>query len=296
MKIIILALIILFFLFFLILYKRAYSYSKISTLDMTTKYRLLNELLSPYGFSYSPESDIFTSKTDAWQRDLGYETFYDLTSLSMNMVLDCEPIYFNYLNKTWLLEFWKGQYGINTGAEAGIYHADSIIPPMLRPQTVFQAASPEEMLPLELHLTGPEGTVFHLKKPHWWLSGFVKGITTLPEELVLKIGITFPNEEMCTAFVRALEKLGYKKEDIQLYENTVSFYFSQPKSVPEIPSDVWIQSYVFWKASLFCRLYLWMTRPFSSTVDRLLYLHYCMPVLFRKTIRIRMYGRRRKPL
>jgi hypothetical protein len=296
MKIIIIAFVILFFLFFIFLYKRAYSFSKVRSLSEAKKHRLLNKLLSPYGFSYSPESDIFTSNTDAWQRDLGYETFYDLTSLSMNMVLDCEPIYFNYQNKTWLFEFWKGQYGINTGAEAGIYHADSIVPPMLRPQTVFQAADQEEMLPLELHLTGPEGTIFHLHKSHWWLSGFIKGVTTLPEDLMLKIGITFPNEEMSGAFMRALENLGYKKEEIQVDDQTVSFYFTHPRNIPDIPYDVWVQSYVFWKSGLFCRLYLWITGPFNATADRLLYLYYFMPAFFGRAVRIRMYGHRRKPL
>ena len=37
------------------------------------------------------------------------------------MVFDALPVYFDYQKKTWLIEFWKGQYGINTGAEIGIY-------------------------------------------------------------------------------------------------------------------------------------------------------------------------------
>ena len=38
------------------------------------------------------------------------------------MIIDCEPIYFRYKGKKWLIEFWKGQYGMTTGGEVGIYY------------------------------------------------------------------------------------------------------------------------------------------------------------------------------
>ena len=39
------------------------------------------------------------------------------------MIIDAYPVYFDYQDKTWMIEFWRGQYGINTGAEIGVYHA-----------------------------------------------------------------------------------------------------------------------------------------------------------------------------
>ena len=38
------------------------------------------------------------------------------------MIMDCEPVEFSYGGKRWLIELWKGQYGITTGGEIGIYN------------------------------------------------------------------------------------------------------------------------------------------------------------------------------
>ncbi|MGC4018017.1 MAG: DUF4474 domain-containing protein [Muricomes sp.] len=254
---------------------------------------VLSELARPFGFSYLFVQDVFIPRIEAWQKKFGYADFYDQAALSMDMVLDCESVYFNYQGKTWLIKFWKGQYGIHTGAEAGIYHADSIIPPALRPQTIFQAALPKEMLPMKLHLTENGNTLFDINKPHWWLAGFRTGLSTHPEDLNLEITIAFPDEDMCQAFVNALDRLGYKSSELLVCDNTVQFHFTEPKTVPEIIPDSWVQSYVLWKSKLFCRLYLRITRPFDITVDQLLYLYYSLPFVFRKTLRIRRQKRKR---
>ena len=149
---------------------------RISCMTLTEKCCLLNQLAEPFGFCYDHRQDIFSSRTDAWQKDFGYGKLYDLASLSMNMVLDTEPVYFNYENKTWLIQFWKGQYGITSGAEAGIYHADRVVPPMLRGQTIFQAADDHEMLPMRIRLLSScSGQLLCISHIHWWLTGFVIG-------------------------------------------------------------------------------------------------------------------------
>ena len=56
------------------------------------------------------------------------------------MVFDALPIYFDYRGRTWLIELWKGQYGINTGAELGIYHADKILSESEYKTALFTAA------------------------------------------------------------------------------------------------------------------------------------------------------------
>mgnify|MGYP000621142798 CR=1 FL=1 len=60
--------------------------------------------------------------------------------------LTANRFYFDYQGKTWLLEFWKGQYGINTGAEIGIYRADTLLSPAQRPYTLFHTV-PDENCP-----------------------------------------------------------------------------------------------------------------------------------------------------
>ena len=125
---------------------------RVRCMSLAEKCRLLNELAKPFGFCYDYRQDLFSTRTDAWQKDFGYGKLYDLAAPSMNMVLDTEPVYFNYQKKTWLIQFWKGQYGITAGAEMGIYHADTVIPPVLRGQTIFQAAEENEMLPMRIRL------------------------------------------------------------------------------------------------------------------------------------------------
>ena len=58
------------------------------------------------------------------QRYFGYAYAYDAAALAMNAIIDCEPIFFDYAGKTWMIELWKGQYGLETGCEIGVYNRD----------------------------------------------------------------------------------------------------------------------------------------------------------------------------
>lgn len=254
---------------------------RVSNMSLAEKCELLNQLAEPFGFCYDLEQDIFSTRTDAWQKSFGYGKLYDLAAPSMNMVLDTEPVYFNYQKKTWLIQFWKGQYGITAGAEAGIYHADSIMPPMLRGQTLFHAAEDTEMLPMRIRLLSRDEQLFCFARLHWWLTGFLIGTWISPADLTAEYTITFPDSEMCGSFLTSLTELGYRWYEIQLEGNTLRFMFSSPKS----PADPdWRRSYALLIDRLFCKIYRKLTSPFSATADRLLYLYYYLPYAFRKTI------------
>ena len=71
------------------------------------------------GFLYNPDQDIIYSRMDALQRSFGYAFGYDAAALGMNADLDCEPIFFDYDGKHWMIELWKGQYGLETDAKSG---------------------------------------------------------------------------------------------------------------------------------------------------------------------------------
>ena len=87
----------------------------------------LNRDLKPFGFAYDYTQDIFYSIMDCWQRNFGYFRLYDEACAAFSMIIDCEPIYFNYNGKKWMIEFWKGQYGMTTGGEVGIYYTSGPI-------------------------------------------------------------------------------------------------------------------------------------------------------------------------
>ena len=73
------------------------------------------------GFVYDPNQDIILSRMDPLQRNFGYAFGYDAAALGMSANLDCEPIFFDYDGKHWMIELWKGQYGLETGCEVGVY-------------------------------------------------------------------------------------------------------------------------------------------------------------------------------
>ena len=76
---------------------------------------------SAVGFAYNAEKDIFYSTKNAWQKNFGYTHMYDVMAPIFRMIVDTEPVRFHYNNKNWLITFWKGHYGMVTGAEIGIY-------------------------------------------------------------------------------------------------------------------------------------------------------------------------------
>lgn len=266
---------------------------KICCMPFTEKLEQLNEFVGPFGFEYLYQADIFSSTEDCPQRDFGYMRLFDRFASMFNMVFDCEPVYFNYCNKTWMIEFWKGQYGINTGAEIGIYCADKLVQPERLSSTRFRCVSNEELLYMSMELKQNDKTLFSTSGCHWWLTGFVMGKFTKPKELTLDISICFPNEEMLCAFAEALQNLGYS--DVCICDLTISFSFTvphtcQPRRMFRIRC---------WFAGLqnrfFCRLYKRFTRPFLQTIDRMLLIKAYIPFSFRRMSTIRSskkYSRR----
>lgn len=100
---------------------------RICSMSCDDKLEQITSLIEPFGYTYIPCQDIFSTTIDAPQRAFGYTALYDYYAPRFGMVFDCLPIYFDYGGRTWLIELWKGQYGINLGCEVGIYKADSLV-------------------------------------------------------------------------------------------------------------------------------------------------------------------------
>ena len=80
------------------------------------------KIVNEAGFLYDPATDLLYAKLNPGQRELGFSYFYDEGIALISSNITCEPIYFVYDNKEWLVEIWKGQYGIELGAEIGVYN------------------------------------------------------------------------------------------------------------------------------------------------------------------------------
>lgn len=275
------------------LWRRKAAAKKVCCLDREERICRVNQLLEPFGFFYNSCANIVQSSVDAWQREFGYCRAFDRSAMYFHMVFDCEPIYFYYGGRTWLLELWKGQYGINTGAEVGLYHADGIVPQGDLGRTMFASASDSELLPVTMTLHNSGEFLFETWQRHWWLTGFVVGAFCQPKDLSLEVSVTFPHEEMLEAFVEGFRRCGYDTCALKRCGLTVTFLFTQPKSRQYRGLFPWQRCWTQWKNRQFCRLFQWVTRPFSCTAEQILYLYFFLPAACRRMLRFQK-SRRQK--
>ena len=272
---------------------------KICGMSSCEKADRLCELLHPWGFTYLPSMDVLASEKDAWQREFGYHAAFDRSAPHFHMIFDCEPVYFDYLGETWLIEFWKGQYGINTGGEIGVYHAGRLLESKERENAHFQSVSDDQMLPLSMELTEGGRRIFSICDRHWWLTGFDVGKFSRPEELEMKISVTCPDREMAEAFVKGMLEAGYDRCELTLCDRTVSLLFDRPRSQQAASGKRFFERcqrrLAQWSNRLWCSLYCWITGIFCSTQDRMLYLYLMLPFVFRRLVRFRKSKRQRCP-
>lgn len=202
-------------------------------------------LIKRAGYLYDPKQDIFYSHKHAWQKGFGYCRLYDEAAALIGMIIDCEPIYFEYNGKRWMIELWKGQYALATGCEVGVYATDrpDITIPGLFQGTLYQSVEDSQFLWMECCLKKNGKTLFTRKDKHWWLTGFSLGEFSEPWELSLDVKITLLDERMTEAFVTGLLKAGYHKEEIDRQGTTVSLHFIEPRTpqpVTRIPATDWV--------------------------------------------------------
>ena len=157
------------------LWRKRSSLLRLNRMSDSVKNELLDSLAESFGYRYVPEWDVFGSRVDAWQKQFGYGTVYDRAASYFNMVLETLPVYFDYAEKTWLIQIWKGQYGICTGREVGVYHADRIVSEKEREVMIFHAVDKKEMLPMSTELRREGKLIAFLRERHWWLTTFDVG-------------------------------------------------------------------------------------------------------------------------
>ena len=261
---------------------------KVCCMCMDEKCTLLKELINPFGYCYIPSQDIFSSRTDAWQRELGYTRLYDTAAFRLRMVFDNLPVYFDYRGRTWLLEFWKGQYGITTGGEIGLYYAEHILRDEELSTALFRSVEDKDMIKMSFSLFRKGEAIAQLAAKHWWLTAFQLGTFSHPADLKLQAWVTFPSSEMAAAFARGLIRAGYSPTEICTRCHTVCFCFdrSEPARgrLRRLRIRIAQRKNRFW-----CKIYLFMTRPFCLAIDRVLYLYFYLPFAFRRVLRIKRY-------
>ncbi len=263
-------------------FKKKSVIKKVNSLTTPQKNIILDTLAETVGYNYDPCQDIFTTRHDAPQKLFGYTTLYDLSAPFFNMVFDYETIYFNYKSRTWLIEMWKGQYGINTGCELGVYYADRILEPDEYDLTLFKAVDSKDMLDISLKLNSHSQRkpykytkLAHLRDKHWWLTGFKVGLFTKPRNLFVNTAITFKDYSMMRSFLESFENAlpdtAYKTSGLTVY-----FTFIQSARKYSFFKKA-VRCIALFSCKVYCKLFNHVTRSFTRSGDKLLYLYYFLP-------------------
>lgn len=271
-------------------FKKRKVMKKVNELNTIEKIKLLNHLAEPLGYLYDPEQDIFATRLDAPQKHFGYHTFYDLAAAYFNMVFDYETIYFDYNGRTWLIEMWKGQYGINAGCELGIYYADTILSPDDYDNTHFEVVAPKDMLDISLKLNRhfhkvqkPCDRIAYRKHRHWWLTIFKMGTFAKPEDLFVNTSIRFKDHTMLNRFLDSFEDTlpgtMYKLNGLTVY-----FTFCKSRRTYSLFKRL-VRKLALFSCRIYCKWFNSVTRAFVNSGDKLLYLYYYLPFVVRHMLK-----------
>ena len=231
----------------------------------------LERMLKAGGYTYDAAQDIFFSNLDGWQREVGYCRLYDEAAAPMGMIIDCEPIYFEYGQKRWMIELWKGQYDLMTGCEVGVYSTKG---PALNIPGVFSGAfyhcaSDKEMLDISYTLYRNGKALFARTGRHWWLTGFMLGEFSDPSELIMDVAVTLKDEAMRTAFVRGLKKARYPNSALNISGSTVGFSFKKPRTAQPYSRTRYLEYVTQLKNKLLCARYQNITQGKSTLPEKL---------------------------
>ena len=188
-------------------------------------------------YSYDAVGNYFYTDDDPWQRNFGFNRFYDMGAIFTVMYLDTIHVYYNFGEYDWMVQFWKGQYGfLFVGAEIGLYYKDP------GKSTAHYNCAEEDMEIMMQMTVYREGYGELFTRPyasHWWITAFVPGKLekfTDRSELTMVAKLTFKSEEEAKVFCSALEKRtdgdGYRfKEASSISKNRPETYVRKGATV-----------------------------------------------------------------
>jgi hypothetical protein len=231
----------------------------------------LNHDLEPFGFSYEPIQDYFYSLLNGWQRQFGYCRLYDEASAAFSMIIDCEPITFEYNGVKFLIEFWKGQYGMTTGCEVGIYYTTgpNLNIPGVFNGTFYYALKDEDRINMSFALRKNGNLLLTRNAYHWWITGFKLGEFSSPEELSMDIIMDLYDRKMAYVFAEALMKAGYKQEEFAVRGRRVWVHFEKPYTPQPMTRTAFTEKLMQKNNRSFCDAYQYLTEAYTDTLDKL---------------------------
>ncbi len=203
--------------------------------DFLTKRQVLS-----YQYSYVDDY-YYTNDKEAWQYNFGFGKIYDIASPYILLEYDYIRVFFVYEDKDWMIQMWKGQYGmIFYGGEIGVYnraHSEKGV----HEWTMYNCPAEEDWLMMEMTLYHQDINGNYIREftreydKYWWCTGFKNGHLRQEEpadELRLEARVTFKSPEMRELFTQGLSECGFgvseSKETVgldQYYAEGSDVYF-----------------------------------------------------------------------
>lgn len=157
------------------------------------------------GFSMNIDEGTTYTGVYVWQRLFGFTFAYDLFCYLTPYLMQyrTQRFKFEYDNREWMIQIWKGRYFIANGGEVGIYTREKG-----SKGTFYYCASDEDMMYMDLRVYHGDNLLLTRERQlHWWVTGFnVSDTAYLPSTMTLVSTITMKDEEMLKAFKGALDK------------------------------------------------------------------------------------------
>lgn len=180
------------------------------------------------GFDLDLNNMVFYSTINPWQRNFGFCELYDIAAPLIGCHYNTERFKFEYRGLDWMIQPWKGQYGITTGAEVGIYNK-----PKDRVSEFYDCVNDDDMIPMgfKLYKNRHDGNGWQLLferevQPHWWITGFKVGEVTAWRDLMADCTLVMKDQDMLNGFVGALNDKGLKRgQDYVINDLTVTYRF-----------------------------------------------------------------------
>ena len=205
------------------------------------------------GYAYDMNAGVFYATGEGFQREFGYAEIYDRVAVVGTMPLDTTRVFFNYEGKDWMVQFWKGFYGlVFAGCEIGIYNRPEGMSDELTAYNVVTLDYYQDFTIESFYNNSDKSTLFHKAEPDftrstrtWWFTAFEPSINVSPAtnipKMKFKCTMTFNDLGLMKAFVG-----GMKNVD-NIFANYTgkarSFYFVEGQNlrVDESKKQVWFE-------------------------------------------------------
>nr|MDE6606213.1 DUF4474 domain-containing protein [Lachnospiraceae bacterium] len=148
--------------------------------------------------------------------------------------------------------------------------------------TLYTCVRERDYMDMEFTLYQNGERLLFRKEKHWWLTAFKPGVFTEPEALHMECSIRFPERAMLQAFLEGMEECGYSRDEINVNKDSVTFFYTEPRNKQTIIRMGYAARRIQKQNRRNCRLYLRLTKKYTRTIDKVDYIRYRLPGLYRK--------------